>query len=253
MRASVIVLLALLLGCARDEAPPARVAVAANFAATAEELRAAFREAGGGAVDLVIGSTGGLHAQITAGAPFDAFLAADTDRPDRLIAAGLADPASRFVYAVGHLALWSPREELTGDPAAVLAGGGFEHLAMADPAAAPYGAAARDFLEQAGLLEVVAPRLVTGQNVGQAHQFTASGNAELGLVALAQVRDGPGSCLLVPADAHQPLAQAAVALTDHPGARAFLAFLRHHPAAGAIMAAHGYQRPAEAGLHAGPR
>jgi molybdate transport system substrate-binding protein len=252
--AAAVVLLALLPGCARDAAPPARVAVAASFAATADELVRAFGEAGGGEVQLVIGSTGGLFAQIVAGAPFDAFLAADTDRPDRLVAAGLADPRSRFVYALGRLALWSPRRDLAGgDPAAVLRAGGFDRLAVADPAIAPHGAAARSFLERAGLLEELAPRLVVGQSVGQAHQLTASGNAELGLVALAQVLGGPGSHLVVPAAQHPPLAQAAVALGDHPGAHAFLAFLRRDPAARALVTARGYRLPAEAILHAGPR
>jgi molybdate transport system substrate-binding protein len=241
-----IVALILLIGCAGDDAtaPPARVAVAANFAATAGALRDAYQDAGGGPLDLVLGSTGGLCAQITAGAPFDAFLAADTARPDRLIADGRADPASRFVYAVGRLALWTPRTNLAGDPAEELRRRNFDYLAMADPATAPYGAAARAYLERAGLDAAVAPRLVTAQNVAQAYQFIASGNAELGFVALSQVGD-TGSVLVIPDGAYPPLDQAAVLLTDHPTARAFLAFIRHDPDAHAIITAHGYRLPTD--------
>ncbi len=235
---------AAIAGCAPNDAPapPARIAVAANFAATASALRDAHESAGGGRIDVILGSTGSLHAQITAGAPFDAFLAADTARPDRLVAEHLATAESRFVYAIGRLVLWSPHIDLVDPAGDVLRGEGFTHLAIADPKTAPYGAAAHAYLEGAGLLGTVAARLVTGQSVAQAYQYTASGNADLGFVAVSQVA-GRGSHFIIPDDSHAPLEQAAVLLTDHPDAQAFLHFIRHDPDARAIIAAHGYGLP----------
>ena len=229
----------------RDGAP-LRAAVAANFAAACGDLAAAWTDRTGHEVVPSFGSTGQLYAQIRNGAPFDLFFAADAARPRLLEAEGLAAAGSRATYAVGRLALWSPVPGLVDSAGAVPGTGGFAHLALADPELAPYGAAARAVLQGRGLWEALQPRLVFGRSVTQAHQFIASGNAELGFVAWSQLqapgRAPAGSWWLVPADRHPPLVQQAVVLSDAPAARAFLDFVTGDEGR-RILAAHGYESP----------
>ena len=224
------------------------VAVAANFAAPMQRIAAAFeREAGHRAV-LSVGSTGGFHAQIRNGAPFEVLLAADDETPARLEAEGLAVAGSRFTYAVGRLVLWSARPGVVDERGEVLRSGGFTRIALANPKLAPYGAAAFEAMTRLGVLDAVRPRIVQGENVGQAWQFVATGNAPLGFIALSQVaRDGriaQGSGWVVPAGLHAPIRQDAVLLRPgqgRPAADALLAYLRGEQAA-AIIRAFGYER-----------
>lgn len=234
--------------------PPAapavvRVAVAANFAGTLDRLAEAFEASGGAAVAASPGSTGKLYGQIKEGAPFDLFLSADAERPRRLEEEGVAVDGSRFTYVLGRLVLWSPRPGVVDPEGKVLAAGGFGHLAIANPKTAPYGAAAEQVLRGLGLWEKLAPRLVRGEDVGQTHQFVASGNAELGFLALSQVKadcdSGAASCWLPPPSSYPPLEQQAVLLVagrDNPAAAAFLAFLRGE-AARPLLTAAGYGLP----------
>jgi molybdate transport system substrate-binding protein len=219
------------------------VAVATNFAATARALGEAFRAASGHEAVVSDGSTGKLYAQIAGGAPFEVFLAADAERPRRLEAEGHAVAGTRFAYALGRLVLWSPDPARVTGPEALA--GAFRHLAIANPELAPYGAAAREVLARRGLWERLAPRLVRGEDVGQAYQFVATGNAELGFVALSQLAPGAGSRWLVPADAYTPVEQHAVLLAPgrgDPAAAAFLAYLRG-PDARARIERAGYGVP----------
>lgn len=212
----------------------ALIAVASNFAETAATLEADFESSSGHALRLATGSTGTLYAQIVRGAPFDALLAADRARPVRLEAEGHGVPGSRFTYAIGRLALWSPDPDRIGaDGLATLRAGRFEHLAIAHPELAPYGRAARQALRHFGLWEALAPRIARGQNVGQAFSMVATGTAPLGLVARASAasprNERPGSRWDVPAVAHDPIRQDALLLeagAKNPAARAFLVFLR---------------------------
>lgn len=154
---------------------------------------------------------------------------------------------SRFTYAIGRLALWSADADLiSGDGLGVLHNGDFRHLAIASPTLAPYGAAARQVLEALDLWEVLAPKLVQGESIGQAFQFVATGNAELGFVALAQVMSprlaDKGSYLEVPGHLYAPVRQDAVLLKRGAGnqaARAFLRFLRGDKAR-ALITGYGY-------------
>ena len=229
--------------------PPLRLAVAANFSAPAREIAAAFESQGGGKVEIVTGATGNLFVQIVEGAPFDVFLAADRRAPEALEARGLALAGTRFTYAVGRLVLWSRDPDWVDAHGDVLRTGTFHHLAIANPIFAPYGRAALQVLDSKGVREKLEERIVRGESIAQAYEFVASGNAELGFVALSQVwHDGhfdPGSAWLVPEHLHEPIEQDAVgvAASKHPeAARAFLAFL-HGEKAQAILAAHGYRAP----------
>ncbi|MBF0163280.1 MAG: molybdate ABC transporter substrate-binding protein [Magnetococcales bacterium] len=223
-----------------------RVAVAANFSAPAQQIASAFTAATGHKVTLSAGSTGKLYAQIKNGAPFDVLLAADAETPAKLETEGVGVAGSRFVYATGRLILWSKRAGWVDDQGEVLAKGAFEHLAIADPKLAPYGAAAIEVLEKRGLLETLRPRFVQGENIAQVHPFVVSGNAELGFLALSQVmREGKiteGSAWIVPAGLHRPIHQEAILLTkgrDNPAARDWLDHLRGEMAR-SVMRAFGY-------------
>jgi molybdate transport system substrate-binding protein len=230
------------------QAEQALVAVAANFAEVADRMRPAFEAATGHQLVLTTGATGKLYAQIKAGAPFQALLSADAATPQRLVAEGAAVPGSQFTYAVGRLALWSPRPGVVSaeDGTATLRAGAFRFIAIANPALAPYGVAAREVMLASGTWPALQPKLVMGENIGQAHAMVASGAADLGFVALSALRSerAPvgGSAWEVPARMHAPLQQDAVLLgpgRDSAAARAFLEFLRSAPTR-ALIASYGY-------------
>lgn len=244
---TVIVVLALLALSTFARAAEVQVAVAANFAAPMKRIAAEFEKATGHKALLAFGASGKFYAQIRNGAPFHVLLSADVAVPAMLEHDGLAVAGSRFTYAVGTLVLWSARPELVDDQGAVLARGGFKHLAVANPKLAPYGAAAQETLNRLQLANALKPKLVYGENIAQTYQFVSSGNAELGFVALAQVMQGGrltgGSAWIVPAGMHQPIRQDAVLLLpgrDNPAATALLNFLRE-PATLAIIESYGYR------------
>ena len=240
---ALAVAVVLLVADLQAKAAEFRVAVAANFTEAAKEIGTLFEAESGYRPIFSFGATGQLYTQISQGAPFAVFLAADQVRPEKAIAEGLAVPGSQFTYARGRLAVFS-REDARVAGEASLAAGSFEKLAIANPLTAPYGAAALEALKALGLYESFAPKLVQGNNISQAFQFVATGNAELGFVALAQLSsyDG-GSHWVVPAALHRPIAQDAVLLTYGEGseaARAFLAFLGGEEAK-SVLARYGYQ------------
>lgn len=225
-------------------AESATIAVASNFATTAEKLADSYMAASGDELSIVSGASGKLFAQITSGAPFDAFLSADQKTPLKLIEAGLGLPDSRFTYARGVLALWTvrPNADLSDPKAALLVA---RHIAVANPDLAPYGKAAKETIERLGLSAVLADQIVTGENIGQAQTMVASGAADLGFVAAPGLADRAGSYWIVPADMHSPLLQDAVLLArgkDNTAATGFLAYLRS-PAARATIANAGYVAP----------
>jgi molybdate transport system substrate-binding protein len=221
------------------------IAVAANFTDAARDLLPLFEKKTGHTAQASFGSTGKLFAQITHGAPFAVFLAADAARPARAEQEGWAVPGTRFTYARGQLVLWSAEKELYADGEAYLKGLKFTRLAIANPKTAPYGLAAQQLMENLGNWDQVKDRLVQGDSIAQTFQFVATGNAEVGLVALSQVRawqGQPGTQWLVPQDLHAPIAQQAVLLNkgkENPAACAFMSFLSS-PAARKIITGYGY-------------
>lgn len=222
------------------------VAVAANFAAPLRQIAAAFQQATGHTVLSSVGSTGKLAAQIRNGAPFQVFLSADDETPAQLESEGLGLSGSRFTYAVGRLVLWSTNPQLIDGRPEVLKNGSFKHLALANPKLAPYGMAAMQTLGKLGLATSLQARFVLGENLAQTHQFVASGNAELGFVALSQVmvdgHMGAGSFWLVPASMHDAIRQDALLLKPGQGkaaAQALMQFLQGDRAR-AMMRASGY-------------
>ena len=228
------------------QADPVSVAVAANFTAPMQKIASAFEADTGHKAELSFGATGKFYAQITHGAPFQVLLSADDTTPARLEREGKAVARSRFTYAIGTLVLWSAQPGYVDAQGAVLKTGDFKHLAIANPKVAPYGAAALQVMDQLGATAAVQPRLVQGENIAQAFQFVATGNAQLGFVALSQVMaDGKltsGSAWQVPASLHDPIRQDAVLLTpgkDSTATAALLAYLRGDKAR-AIIRSYGY-------------
>ncbi len=221
-----------------------QVAVAANFTEPAKEIAGAFQKATGDTAVLSFGASGAFYTQMAHGAPFEVFLSADAERPKKAETEGLAVPGSRFTYAVGRLVLYSTTPGLVDAKGAVLKARRFDHLAIADPAAAPYGLAATQVIAKLGLTEVLAPKIVKGSSITQAYQFVATGAAELGFVAQSQVVAVPGgSRWLVPASDHAPIVQQAVLLRTgaaNPAAAAFVRFLKGREAR-AIIIRYGYE------------
>lgn len=230
---------------APNENSTATVAAAANFKTTLEHLESDFETRSGYTIDIVSGSTGKLYAQIINGAPYDVFLAADQARPERLVAEGYAPATSRFTYATGMLALWSPTDpDVTPD---TLIEPNISRLALANPDLAPYGLAAAQLLERLLLDEQLRPKFVFGENVGQTFAFVSTGNAQIGFVSAAQVlalpEDAAGSAWFVPPQLHDPIAQDAVLLNrgeTNAAARAFLSYLKSDPAR-EIIRRSGYE------------
>ncbi len=241
-------LLALSLAAIRAQAGEVAVAVAANFSAPFHAISGIFSARTGHTVKISTGSSGKLFAQIQHGAPFELFLSADTSKPEALVSSGHAAADSRFTYAVGRLALFSARRGTSAR--ALLESGRFTHLAIANPRLAPYGRAAEESLQALGKWEAVQGQLVVGENIAQAWQFVATGNAELGLIALSQVIDKgslPEGAWLVPRELHTPIRQELVLLArgqDNLAARELLDFLRS-PEAAVIIRDFGYDSDPE--------
>ena len=229
-------------GASADEV---RVAVAANFAAPMQKIAADFEKDTGHKAVLAFGATGQFYAQIKNGAPFGMLLAADDKTPEKLDREGLTVKGSRFTYAIGSLALWSAKPGLADSD--MLEKGSFEHLAVANPKLAPYGVAAMQTLARLGLAEKCQARIVLGENIGQTYQFVATGNAELGFVALSQVmKDGKlisGSVWIVPAAMHDPIRQDAVLLSDGKASAAAEALMNYLKSAKAtaVIKSYGYE------------
>ena len=230
----------------QSSAEPITVAVASNFKDAAKSIARRFEADSDRKVTLIFGSSGKHYAQIKNGAPFDAFLAADTLRPERLEREGLVMPGSRFTYAVGKLVLWGPSTDHLDSDTGFLERGEFRHLAIANPKLAPYGKAAREVLQALSLWERLRARVVRGENISQTFQFVSSGNAEIGFVAYSQLKRPKdqirGSFWTVPPDLYGPLKQQAVLLKDDEVARKFLSFLRSDEAL-SIIRAYGYDTP----------
>lgn len=228
------------------KATEVRVAVAANFLATLKVLAPLYTQQSGNSLVVSAGSSGKLYAQIVNGAPYDVLLSADQHFPQKLIQTGRALVETRFVYATGVLVLWSAEKRaLDGTH---LTSENVKRIALANPAIAPYGTAAKQVLNKMGLWKELEKKVVRGESVGQAFQFVASGNAQLGFIALSQVlntnnRFNRQYYWQVPMDLYPPLVQEAVLLEygkHNAAARHFLEFL-NSPAAREVISKYGYR------------
>jgi len=227
---------------------PLTVFAASDLTFALKEIAPHFEKATGARVTMVFGSTGNFAHQIRQGGPADVFFAADQSFVDALIAEGVALRETRTLYAQGRIVLVTARAfgakltELRGllDPRV-------RHIAIANPAHAPYGRAAEQALRKAGLWEALRPKLVFGENIRHALQFVQTGAVEAGIVARS-VTDVP-EVDWVPIDAamHAPLDQAAVVVRRSARPELGLAFIQfvNGPEGRPIMKRYGFLLPGE--------
>lgn len=239
-------LLALAAVAGTLHAAEAQVAVAANFAEPIKAVAAVLEKTTGHTLQITVGATGRLYAQIKNGAPFDVLLSADTKTPAQLETDGLAQPNSRFTYATGKLVLWSADPAKVDAKGAVLKGEGFRKLAIANPKTAPYGAASVEVMDKLGLTAALTPKLVQGESIGQTYSFVHTGNAEIGFVAMSQVLEGgrlkSGSMWVVPQNLYAPIQQDAVLLKSAARNEAALALMKllQSPNIKTLIRSYGY-------------
>lgn len=243
---AIVLLLGALLGLPPAQADEVQVAVAANFSEPIKAIAAALEKNTGHQLKVTLGATGKFYAQIKNGAPFDVLLAANTETPAALEQDGLTQPGSRFTYATGQLVLWSAQAHLVDARGEVLRHNTVRKIAYAAPKVAPYGAAAVQVMKSLGLQASLAPKLVQGESIGQAFNFVATGNAEMGFVALSQVLVGgqlkSGSMWEIPQSLYAPIRQDAVLLrhgANNPGAQALMTLLKS-PDIQALIRSYGY-------------
>lgn len=223
------------------------VASASNFMSTLKNLVELYELESPHKVQVSYGSSGKLYTQIRHGAPFELFLSADQHKCELLEKEGYSMPGSRRTYARGRLALWRKHKQVGGVNLSTLQAGSFRKLAMANPNLAPYGAAALEFLEAEGLVTKTKQSWVVGENIAQAFQYVFSGNAEIGLVALAQVLSLPeeqaGDSWIVPDALYHPINQDLVILKKGENAAtiSFWKFLLGETAQ-EVIARSGYLR-----------
>jgi len=226
------------------------VAVASNFAEPLRDIASKFEAKSGHEVLISPGSTGKLYAQIIHGAPYDIFLSADAHRPELLEQKSMIVAGSRFTYSVGQLVAWSRDSEFANSACVDgLQQLGEKKLAIANPALAPYGLAAKQYLVGRGLWGELQKNLVFGENIAQTLQFAASGGASIALIAESQLRrakDFAATCAVpIAGDTHDPILQQAVQMARESAAPAvgqFLEFLRG-PKSRAIIRHYGYLLP----------
>jgi len=232
MKRTLPLLLALLaaLPAIADEV---QVAVAANFTGPMQVIAALFERDTGHKASLAFGATGKFYAQISNGAPFEVLLTADDETPAKLVKEGNAVAGTAFTYAIGKVVLWSADPKLVDAKGEILKKGGFKHLALANPKAAPYGAAGLQVMTRLGVADSIKPLIVQGENIAQTHQFISTGAAELGFVAYSQVikngQIGSGSGWIVPTNLYDTIRQDAVILAkgkDKPAAIALMTYLK---------------------------
>ncbi len=222
------------------------VGAAANLTSVFEELARRFKAQTGIGVVLSFGATADLAKQIENGAPFDVFAAADVAHVEGLERENLLVEGSTALYARGHLVLWTPAagRARIGD-VADLARADVEKVAIAKPELAPYGQAAVEALRALGLWTEIGPKVLYAQNVAQAKQFAATGNADAAFIPKALVKAGEGEAFEIEENLHQPINQAlgiVKSSTKQEAARRFVAFILSEEGQ-ALFESYGYSRP----------
>lgn len=215
------------------------VAAASDLTGIEKPVTEMFERATGRQARFVLGASGMLARQIEQGAPYDVFLSANERFVVDLAASGRLLPDSVRVYAYGRLGLWSKNGSFRR--LEQLRDAGIVHLAIANPANAPYGAAARELLRRAGLWAEIESRVVYGENVRQALQFAESGNADAAITAWSLVYDRGG--VLLPEGGEAPIRQAGGVVAGRPdeaAARRFLDLLGSEEGR-KILAGHGFE------------
>jgi molybdate transport system substrate-binding protein len=241
-----------LAGCSRKpstEGQPLQVAAAADLAFAFKDVGAAYEKKTGQTVGFSFGSTGLLERQLAEGAPFDVFAAANVSFADDAVKSGACLGDSKASYATGRIVLFL-RKDSDAHPKGVadLTDPRITHIAIANPEHAPYGKAAKQAMERAGVWATVQPKVVYGENVQQTLQFAQSGNADVAVVALSLATVTPGEWTQIPTTLHDPIDQAMVACSRGkagPAAgRKFIEFVQSAEGRD-IMRKYGFLLPGE--------
>jgi molybdate transport system substrate-binding protein len=247
---TLLLLVFVLAACGRNDAPvePLLVAAASDLQFAFGEIGPLFEAETGQPVIFTFGSTGNLTTQIENGAPFDILAAANVAFVDRLTAQGLTIPETQQLYAQGRIVLVVNRQAgIRATTLDDLLDPAITRISIANPEHAPYGMAAREALQSAGVWAAIEDKLVLGENVSQALQFVQTGDAPVGIVALsiADVPEVAGT--LIDDDLHEPINQALAVINNTPreeAARAFVDFV-NSPAGREIMRRYGFLLPGE--------
>ena len=223
-----IILLLLIMPSFAHAEEKIRAAVAANYIQTMKELAVEFEAVTCIKVEATFTSSGNLYSQIIHGAPYDIFLSADEDRPNRLYQEGLAEEP--FIYAIGKVVLWSAKKDFckTGDWREALRRESVKKIALANPDIAPYGMAAMRAMKDTQSREALQGKLVIAQDIAQAFQYASSEAVDAGFCALSATLTDAGKkgCFFMVAQA-PPVVQAACVLKgkNRPAVSRFALFL----------------------------
>jgi molybdate transport system substrate-binding protein len=244
----LIVTLCSACNTARTPGGPLVVSAASDLTPAFQELGTVFQRSTGTAVTFNFGSTGQLAQQIEQGAPVDVFAAANVQFVDELERKGRIVPATKRLYAQGRITLWRRSDSpLQLETLADLVRPEVRRVAIANPEHAPYGVAAREALQSAGLWDRLQPKLVLGENVSQTLQYAETGNVDAAIVALSLSTQSSGRWTLIPADLHKPLHQALAVVSGTPRemrAREFAEFVVATEGR-AVMRKYGFILPGE--------
>ena len=248
----LIVLVALLLtNCSRPATQTPKqitVAAASDLGPAFEEVGRSFEKQTAVKVVFSFGSTGMLTQQITNGAPMDLFAAANVSFIEELEKKGLILSDTKALYARGRITLWTTRNAaFRPTNISDLTRPEVKRVAIANPDHAPYGMAAKQALETAGVWEHVKPKLVFGDNIRQTLQFAQTGNVDVAIVALSLSMGSDGEWTLVTEELHKPLDQALAVIKSTKNereARQFAQFI-NSPDGRTIMKKYGFTMPGE--------
>lgn len=223
------------------------VAAAADLRLAFDELGALFTQKTGTEVVFTFGSSGQLAEQIVHGAPFDVFASANVSYVDEVLESARGDPGTKQTYAFGRIVIWS-KSKTYSDLEELAADRSVRHIAIANPEHAPYGVAAKEALESAGVYQTVEDLLVYGENASDTLALAESGNADVAIAPLSLATVSDGQWTLIPMRLHEPLEQA-LAVTAQTEERAKLAedFVRFvsSPEGREVMRRYGFLLPGE--------
>lgn len=188
--------------------PTIKVAAASDLRTAMTAHTADIQDACRTKVNWVFGSSGQLTTQIAAGADFGLLLSADIQYPQELAGNGLLVPNGFGAYSIGRIVIVTRPGLEPVTSLSDLARPDLVKIAIANPDHAPYGRAAKQSLERAGVYGAIQGRIVLGENIRQALDYVEQGNADAGIAALALVINGsPATWTLIDASMHRPLEQ----------------------------------------------
>jgi molybdate transport system substrate-binding protein len=195
----------------KSGAKTVRIAAAADLTKAFGEVGKEFAAQTGVTPEISFAASGMLGKQIAQGAPYYLFA----------VKSGKCDAATVRSYARGHVVVWTPNGVDAPKTLADLADARFAKITIANPETAPYGKAAKQALERAGVWDRIADRVVLSENVQATMLYARNGNAQAALVSqsLASVTEG-GSYLGVDLSLYDPLDQSLVLCNTHDGAEA---------------------------------